>query len=157
METTRTADQTIGWRPSQGIFLPLQPIQEGGRIRRIPLRDNGQAVTTTSDSHLWPSAVDDDPEIGGFVHLFGNVWTYLYDPEERGIYVAGGSALSPPALDPLQPQKVEGIPLIGNRRGRALVDGFSDVGIRPAFDAPPGLRDRLEMFRLVRAQQFITL
>jgi len=157
LETYRTADQTIGWRPNQDIFLPLLPIQEGGRMRRMPLRDNGQAVTATSDSHLWPSPVDDGPDIGGFIHLFGNVWTYLYDPEERGYYVAGGSALSPPALDPLQPQKVEGIPLIGNSRGRALVDGFSDVGIRPAFDAPPGLRDRLEMFRLVRAQQFITL
>ncbi|MFO1448474.1 MAG: hypothetical protein U1F61_09985 [Opitutaceae bacterium] len=157
LETYRTADQLITWRPNQDIYLPLQPTDLGGRTRRLPMRDAGEAAAETSDAHLWPAPVDDGPETAGFVHLFGNVWTYLYDPEGQRYFVGGGSALSPPSLDPRTPQPVEGIPLIGNSRGRALVDGFSDVGIRPAFDAPPGLRDRMEMFRLVRLQQFLTL
>jgi hypothetical protein len=157
LETARVGDEGIAWRPNRDIFLPLQTVREGSRTRRLPLADDGRAATEADDGHLFPAEVDAGPETLGFVHLFGNVWAYLYDPGEQRYYVAGGSALSPPALDPREPQRVEGIPLIGNSRGQALTDGFSDVGVRPAFDAPPGVRDRLEMFRLVRAQQFLTL
>jgi formylglycine-generating enzyme required for sulfatase activity len=157
LETARAGDQGIAWRPNRDIFLPLQAVKEGARTRRLPLADDGRAVTEAEDGHLFPADVDAGPESFGFVHLFGNVWTYLHDPDERRYYVAGGSALAPPGIDAREPQRVEGIPLIGNSRGQALTDGFSDVGVRPAFDAPPGVRDRLEMFRLVRTQQFLTL
>lgn len=153
----RVANQTIAWRPNQGIFLPLEPLAVGARTRRVPLRDSGEAYAGTADGHLWLAPVDEGPEINGFIHLLGNVWIYLFEPAEKQFYVSAGSALSPPSLDPQAVQRVEGVPLIGSRRGRALVDGFSDVGLRPAFDAPPGLRDRLEMLRLVRVQQFLTL
>ncbi|MBL9193464.1 MAG: phage tail tape measure protein [Opitutaceae bacterium] len=157
LEGYRTADQVISWRPNQDIYLPLQPTEQGGRTRRLPMSDPGTAPPDRDDTRLWPAPVDDGPETAGFIHLFGNVWTYLYDPVSQRYFVGGGSALAPPALDPKAPHPVEGVPLIGNSRGRALVDGFSDVGVRPAFDAPPGLRDRMEMFRLVRLQQFLTL
>jgi len=154
----RVANQTISWRPNQGIFLPLQSVEVGARTRRLPLRDGGEAQARGADGYVWLAPVDEGPELNGFIHLLGNVWTYLVDPaQQQDFYVAGGSALSPPSLDPTQPQRVEGVPLIGSRGGRALVDGFTDVGLRPAFDAPPGLRDRFEMLRLVRVQQFLTL
>lgn len=157
LEGYRAANQTIAWRPNQGIFLPIQAVQEGGRTRRMPLRDDGRVALDQDDGALWPGSVDEEPDTAGFYQLLGNLWIYLQEPGGNQYFVAGGSALSPAGLDPRGVFPVEGIPLIGRSRGRTLVDGFSDVGLRPAFDAPPGLRDRFEMLRLVRAQQFLTL
>src|SRR5258708_6562220 len=90
---------------------------------------------------------------GGFFHLVGNVWIYLYDVAAKQFYVAGGSALSPPGIDFTQPQKVEAAGLVGAKR---VTEGFSDVGLRPAFDAPPGFRERYKLLLLVRQQKFLT-
>jgi hypothetical protein len=67
--------------------------------------------------------------------------------------VAGGSVLSPPGIDFTQPQRVEGSSLIGGKSG---TEAFSDVGIRPAFDAPPGFKERYRFLELVRKQGFLT-
>ena len=62
--------------------------------------------------------------------------------------------LSPPALDFItEPRKIEAAGLIGAKR---VTEGFSDVGIRPAFDAPPGFRERYTLLVLVRQQTFLT-
>ena len=82
------------------------------------------------------------------------MWIYLYDDATKQYYVAGGSALAPPGIDVTKPLKVEAAGRIG---ARSVTEGFSDVGIRPAFDAPPGVRERFEFLRLVQGQRYLTL
>ncbi len=69
--------------------------------------------------------------------------------------MAGGSVLSLPGIDVTQPHKIVAAGgLIG---GRASSQAYSDVGIRPAFDAPPGFKERYNLLRLVRGQKYLTL
>jgi hypothetical protein len=143
----KVASQVIDWRPNEGAFLPLV------KTTRQKYVDDGQAVASASQGKLWFAPVDDGPAPSGFVNLFGNVWIYLNDGG-KDFYVAGGSALSPPGVDRVEPHKVEAKGLIGATK---VTEGFSDVGIRPAFDAPPGFRERYKLLVLVREQKYLTL
>lgn len=147
----REGNQTVRWRPNEGVFLPLVKT-EGGAGRR-KYADDGAIPAADVDNRLWFTPVDEGPAPGGFVNLVGNVSIYLYDPAARQFYVAGGSALSPPGIDFTQPQKVEVAGLIGAKR---VTEGFSDVGVRPAFDAPPGFKERYNFLVLVRNQPYLT-
>lgn len=145
LENYREGGVPIAWRPGAGAF------------KKPRTADDGQPATMPDKQRLWPAPVDEGPETNGFTNLFGNVWTYLYDEAAKAYFVAGGSVLSPPGLDFTQPQKVEGSALIGSTAATALQDGYSDVGIRPAFDAPPGFRERYKFLVLVRNQKYLTL
>jgi hypothetical protein len=147
----KVAGQTTTWRPSEGAFLPL--VATPGVAARRKYVDDGQAGGGRSDARLWFAPVDEGAATGGFFNLTGNVSVYLYDDAAKQFYVAGGSALSPPGLDFTQPQKVEAAGMIGAKK---VTEGFSDVGIRPAFDAPPGFRERYNLLVLVRNQSYLT-
>jgi len=149
LEAYKEGGQTVDWRPKEGIFLPLVPVP--GTAARRKFSDDGQVVTQTDTGKLWLAPVDEGPASGGFVNLYGNIWVYLFDD---AAYVAGGSALSPPGLSISEPHKVEAAGVIGATK---VNEGFADVGIRPAFDAPPGFRERYKLLVLVREQQYLTL
>lgn len=145
------AGQTIPWRPNEGAFLPRVATPGGPRRNYV---DDGQAGPDPDVSRMWFAPVDEGPMAGGFVNLTGNVSIYLYDEVGKLFYVAGGSALSPPGIDFIkEPQRVEAGSLIGAKR---VTEGFTDVGIRPAFDAPPGFKERYKLLVLVRQQGFLT-
>lgn len=152
VENYNEGGQALRWRPNAGIYLPSVKV-EGSNVRQRFV-DNGAAVAAEDRGQIWLSPVDDGPSTDGFINLFGNVWVYLYDETSNATYVAGGSALSPPGVDVMEPHKVEPAGLIGATRVR---EGFSDVGIRPAFYAPPGFRERYKLFVLVREQRYLTL
>jgi len=143
----KVAGQVTDWRPNEGAFLPMV------KATRQKYGDDGQAVAGASQGRLWFAPVDDGPATNGFVNLFGNVWIYLNDGG-KDYYVAGGSALSPPGVDRVEPHKVEAKGRIGATK---VTEGFADVGIRPAFDAPPGFRERYKLLVLVREQKYLTL
>lgn len=144
------AGQTIPWRPNEGVFLPR--VTTAGGARRN-YEDDGQAGADPDESRFWFAPVDEGPATGGFINLTGNVSIFLEDPAAKLFYVAGGSVLSPPGVDFTQPQKVEAASLIGAKPG---TEAYSDVGIRPAFAAPPGFRERYNLLVLVREQEFLT-
>ena len=152
LDDYRVGGQIVRWRPNEGVFLPLVEPPGGGP--RMRFADDGQARAGSDANRLWLAPVDEGPTTGGFVNLTGNVWIYLYDAAAKQYYVAGGSALAPPGIDFTAPFKVEAAGRVG---ARTVTEGFSDVGIRPAFDAPPGIRERFELLRLVREQQYLTL
>lgn len=145
--------QSWTWRPNEGAFLPRVTVL-GTNVRRN-YADDGSVGNDPGNGQLWFSPVDEGPSTGGFINLLGNVSIYLYDPmaQPPQFYAAGGSALSPPGVDFTQPQKVEAAGLIGAKR---VTEGFSDIGVRPAFDAPPGFRERYKLLVLVRDQGFLT-
>lgn len=146
---------SVAWRPIVSAFLPL--VKTPGSLQPKPFVDDGQVSSLPDKGRLWFAPVDEGPAMGGFVNLFGNVWVYLLDPAKSQYYVAGGSMLSPPGVDIVEPQKVEGSGLIGSSRTTTPKDPYSDVGIRPAFDAPPGFRERYKLLVLVREQKYLTL
>ncbi|MBI2812991.1 MAG: hypothetical protein HYX71_01755 [Opitutae bacterium] len=145
----------VVWRPTVSAFLPL--VKTPGSAQPKPYVDDGQVSSLPDKGRLWFAPVDEGPALDGFVNLFGNVWVYLLDSEKKQYYVAGGSVLSPPGVDIVEPQKVEGSGLIGSSRTTTPKDAYSDVGIRPAFDAPPGFKERFKFFKLVREQKYLTL
>jgi hypothetical protein len=150
LETRNEGGQNVRWRPSEGAYLPM--VATGGQRKRLV--DDGQVAPDAKDGPIWLAPVDEGPATAGFVHLLGNVAVYLYDDAAKQYYVAGGSLLSPPGIDPAEPQKVETAGLIGARR---VTEGFSDVGLRPAFDAPPGMRERFKLLLLVKEQKYLAL
>ena len=152
MSSYKKEGTTIAWRPTSCAFQVMVTPPGGGR--KVPMADDGKEVSGTTNKRLWPAPVDEGPKtpVGNFVNLTGNVWIYLEGPDEQ-FYVAGGSILSPPGLDPTKPQKVEPRGLIG---AKTVTEGFSDVGVRPAFDAPPGFKERYRLLVLVRQQQYLT-
>lgn len=152
VEAYNEGGQALRWRPNAGIYLPSVKV-EGSNVRQRFV-DNGEPATSEDRGLIWLSPVDDGPSTDGFINLFGNVWIYLHDDASNTTYVAGGSALSPPGVDVMEPQKVEPVGLIGATRVR---EGFTDVGIRPAFYAPPGFRERYKLFVLVRDQRYLTM
>jgi len=145
------AGQTIPWRPNEGVFLPRVAATPGGPRRNYV--DDGLAGTNRDEGRFWFSPVDEGPATGGFINLTGNIAIFLQDDTANQFYVAGGSVLSPPGIDFTQPQKVEAASLIGAKPG---TEAYSDVGIRPAFYAPPGFRERYKLLVLVREQKFLT-
>ena len=153
LEAYREGGQIVRWRPSEGAFLPL--VANPGTTLRRKYVDDGSAAPGAAGTKLWFSLVDEGPAPGGFFNLTGNVSIYLCDTSVTppAFYAAGGSLLSPPGLDFTQPQKIEAAGLIGAKR---VTEGFSDVGIRPAFDAPPGFKERYKLLVLVRQQGFLT-
>jgi hypothetical protein len=116
-------------------------------LANIKRRDAAEQTVRTDDLTLWFGPVDQGAEIGGIRHLFGNVAIYLFDEATGKYSVAGGSAISPPEIDPL---KVYDLP-------RNSEDGFADVGFRPALDASPELIQRAKLMRIIRQQRFIVL
>ncbi len=154
LEAYREGGQIVRWRPNEGAFLPL--VANPGTTLRRKVVDDGSAAAGVAGTRLWFSAVDEGAAPGGFVNLTGNVSIYLYDSAGTppAFYAAGGSVLSPPGLDFItEPRKIEAAGLIGAKR---VTEGFSDVGIRPAFDAPPGFKERYKFLVLVRQQGFLT-
>jgi hypothetical protein len=79
-------------------------------------------------------------------HLLGNVAEYLFDESSKQFFVAGGSALSPPEIDPLKSYPVD---------LRLASEGFSDVGLRLAFNAPGGVAGRSRLQQLLKNQPFL--
>jgi len=147
----KAAGQTTTWRPGVGAFLPR--VATPGVASRRKYVDDGKAGGGRADARLWFAPVDEGVATGGFFNLTGNVSIYLYDDAARQFYVAGGSALSPPGIDFAEAQKVEASGEIGAKK---VTEGFSDVGIRPAFDAPPGFKERYKLLVLVRDQRYLT-
>jgi hypothetical protein len=145
------AGQTIPWRPNEGAFPPRDESTPGGPRRNYV--DDGQASADPDTNQFWFSPVDEGPATGGFINLTGNVSIFLQDSASSQFYVAGGSVLSPSGVDFTKPQKVEAASLIGAKPG---TEAYSDVGIRPAFAAPPGFRERYKLLVLVREQGFLT-
>jgi len=111
------------------------------------LGESGAAVPDLDDGLLWFSDVETAGQ-PGIQHLLGNVAEFLFDPDTNQFMVAGGSALSPPGLDP---EKAH--PLAGT----LALTGFSDVGIRLAFDAPAALTGRTRLLQLIRNQPYLRL
>jgi hypothetical protein len=152
LDAYKEGGQSVLWRPNEGVYLPK--VSAAGNMDRKAFKDDGQVGAETDTGKLWFASVDEGPDTGGFINLYGNVWIYLQ--EGREFYVAGGSALSPPGkeLDPVEPHKVEPSGEIGATK---VGEGFSDVGLRPAFDAPPGFKERYRLLVLVREQKYLTL
>lgn len=143
----------LTWRPTLGAFLPRL---ESADTRSVGV-DDGRGWLGAKSLSLWPVSVDDGlvEAENQIIQLYGNVWIYLFDEAKKEYYTAGGSILAAPTIDIHEPQRIQtrsimGLKLPGNN------DGFSDVGVRPAFDAPVNIRQRLQLFRLVRTQPFIT-
>jgi hypothetical protein len=154
LDNYREGGQVVRWRPNEGVFLPVAQVV-GAAKRKYA--DDGAVSTGPDKGKLWFAPVDEGPSTSNFINLYGNVWVYLCDaadPAKPVFYVAGGSALSPPGVDIMEPQKVEAVGMIGATKVR---EGFADVGIRPAFDAPPGFKERYKLNQLVRRQNYLTL
>jgi hypothetical protein len=114
-------------------------------IERKP-RQEAKRVVDNNDHTLWFSGVDEGPEVGGLRNLFGNVAIFLYDEATTKFFVAGGSAISPPEIEPVKAYDVS-----------QHADGFADVGFRPAFDASADLIQRSKLMRIIRGQGYIKL
>jgi len=138
---------TIPWRPNEGTFRPRERVD--GRL--VPAPDDGRSSEDRDESRFWFTSVDEGPATGKFINLTGNVSIFLHDGTTP--YVAGGSVLSPPGVDFTKPQPVQGSNVIGARSG---TEAYADVGIRPAFEAPPGFKERFKLLELVRKQGFLT-
>lgn len=148
-ESYNVANQRLIWRPNVGIFIPQDP------ATHEKLKDNGQANATAEDNRQWFQKVDEGTISGKFVNLTGNVSIFLTGDKGDGFYVAGGSVLSPPGIDFTQPQKITAsTTMIGAKAGS---EAYSDVGIRPAFDAPYGFKQRYRLLVLVRGRKYLTL
>lgn len=107
---------------------------------------DAQAAVAGSDNTVWFSEVGASPDDEGFSHLFGNVAEFLYDEGSRRFSVAGGSALSPPEVEPERIYPVEAAFATG---------GFSDVGFRLAFNAPGTLAERNRLRLMIRNKTYL--
>jgi hypothetical protein len=128
----------------QDAFWPesLGPKKTGRETRIASERDDGV---------LWfaPAGADGSPR---FRHLLGNVAEYLADGREgreTDFYVVGGSALSPRELDARTPFPA--------RTNSYAPYGFSDVGVRLAFDAPGSIVGRSRLLRLIDTKEYLRL
>jgi hypothetical protein len=144
---------TQTWRPNTGAFRIMTPPPGGGLPVAAP--DDGRASDKATGNRLWFAPVDEGPTTatGGFVNLTGNVWIYLQGERPDQFYAAGGSILAPPDLDLTKAYRIEVRGVIGARK---VTEGFADVGVRPAFDAPPGFKERYQFLVLVRNQPYLT-
>jgi hypothetical protein len=106
-----------------------------------------QAVTDRNDGLLWFASTEGGMgQTPRLRHLLGNVAEYLFDESSKQFFVAGGSALSPPEIDPLKSYPVD---------LRLASEGFSDVGLRLAFNAPGGVAGRSRLQQLLKNQPFL--
>ena len=152
LDTHIEGGQKVAWRPNTGVF--LTKVEVPGQVRKVDFIDTGEAGETEADK-LWFAPVDTErAQEGGFYSLYGNVWIFLKGAGKNEFYVAGGSALSPPKIDIVEPHKVEASDMIGSVVEGA---GYSDVGLRPAFAAPPGFIERFQLLSLVKKQEYLTL
>jgi hypothetical protein len=127
--------------PDSDIFIPASL----GTIRRA-----GDAVSANDgdDGTLWFADVDTPAGSLPFSHLIGNVAIVLWNPKTASYAVSGGSALSPAEVDPTA------IYAVDSQQER---EGYSDVGFRPAFNAPDSLVGKSRLSRLIRDQGFLRL
>ena len=117
-------------RPSGGDF--QLPFPDEGIFGLTPDNSGLNAVGGAgTDSTLFFEPVGGE---GGFENLIGNVAELVLDGSGR-VAVVGGSALSPPEVDPRQARRVG---IFG-----ADDQLFADVGLRLAFDVPGTLRPSL--------------
>jgi hypothetical protein len=129
----RGANFEYPW-PDSGAFVPLD-YAGGARQTARPYAPD------TDDRTLW--FAETGAPGGDFIHLYGNVATYLHDPQTDRYSVAGGSALSPEGLDPKLPSPID-----------AYAEGYADVGLRPAFDASKAMLIRASLIKLLRQQPY---
>jgi hypothetical protein len=104
--------------PDGDIFLPAE-------LRSVPRGEKARAATGEDDHHLWfepVNAVTGKP----LVDLVGNVAEFVSEGESSNarFFVVGGSALSPPEIDPATPYALSPVQ-------KSL--SFSDVGFRLAL------------------------
>jgi hypothetical protein len=133
LATAATAEKP--W-PDAGAFTP--PETPSG-AKAAAYNPNG------NDGILWFAEVGTvGNEAPGFTHLFGNIATWTYDPEGKTYGIAGGSAISPANVNPARVYPAE-----------AFSEGFADVGLRPAFDAPPALIQRGLLMSAIRRQPYL--
>ncbi len=99
------------------------------------------------DGVLWfAPAKSDEAQPERVRNLIGNVAEYLYDEVAKAFYVAGGSALSPPEV---VPEKIYPVESLDSKLG------YSDVGLRLAFDAPGSVVGRWRLQQLISNQPFL--
>jgi hypothetical protein len=126
--------------PDSGAFQPTRQLNQ-------PAPPSGAAAQpynpNKNDGHLWFAEVG-EPNGKTFVHLFGNVATWLYEPTDHQYAVAGGSALSPATLNPTTIYPAD-----------PFSEGFADVGLRPAFDASPAMLQRGRLVRALSNQPYL--
>ncbi|MDR2673676.1 MAG: hypothetical protein LBC18_02120, partial [Opitutaceae bacterium] len=130
----RGANFEYPW-PDSGAFVPVD--YTGGARQ-----DARPYAPDTDDRTLW--FAETGAPGGDFVHLYGNIATYLHDPAADRYYVAGGSALSPAGLDPKTAYPID-----------TFAEGYADVGLRPALDAPKPMLLRASLMRLLRQQPYV--
>ena len=123
------------------IFMP----KEVGNIKRG--REAAAVAPQVNDGLLWFAEVEKDAQ-PVFHHLRGNVEEYLSDETGTHFWIAGGSALSPPEVDPAVPYRIDPDPAMANT-------GFSDVGVRLAFNAPGSLTGRQRFLQLIKNQSYL--
>jgi hypothetical protein len=85
-------------------------------------RGPAQIVVSVDDGFLWFREINSSND--SFNDIFGNVAEYYVDNESGSLFVAGGSALSPPSIDIYTPYEVDVI---------EAESGYSDVGFRLSF------------------------
>ncbi len=125
--------------PGAGVFWP-----EGAE--RVPSHQDNALAVEGDDGSPWFAGASGQQ--GAFRHLIGNAAEFVIVAAEppavatatpaaieaalaaAGVAVVGGSAISPPAVDPMTAYPVS--------LARAS-NGFADVGFRLAFTAPRGL------------------
>lgn len=117
----------------------------------FPDRRGARHATDHDDGTLWFREVGRAPDgnaTPALRNLRGNVAEFLHDPHEDRFYIAGASALSPSEID-------WRTPYAATYRGgiEPGSPGYSDVGLRLAFDAPRPPPGRVLRQALLRAPE----
>ena len=132
--------------PDRGIFMPPNenPSREVWTEAQLAGRPRSVGDRVYNDGDLF---FDDVAPGGGqtFNHLVGNVAEYA--AADGQVYVIGASALSPPTRPIDQPIEVTDWRDAANQ-------GYSDVGFRLAFSAPPAPYDQLRL--VLEKQPYLT-
>ena len=122
--------------PDNDIFIPSSV--------SVPAKVNAVPAVTDNDRILWFTSVGtefDDPVV--VRNIRGNMAEFVYDAQNDTYFVIGASALSPAEIVWNAPYRIE------DPRAR----GYSDVGLRIAFDAPTQLPGRVLLDALINAPQ----
>lgn len=122
--------------PDNDCFIPAKT--------SVPLHADALPAVSSNDGVLWFTNVGADSVAPVEMrNVQGNMAEFVYDPQNAAYFVIGGSALSPSEVVWNAPYRVDG------SNGR----GYSDVGLRIAFDAPTPLPGRILLDALLNAPQ----